>query len=362
MTQCTNLNIASVYGDWLTTTNNGQGLSQILEPLQDGLGNPSPIQISQIAVNFLRSGNFSFNLDGEELTATADELNDVVSGFFPGLDAITIPSGPTSDRPDSGEGGFRLNTDTNEPEMYIDGSWETITTGPYPTRIIDRDDLFNLFVGSTAGNENVTGINNSFYGYRCGPNSSVAASNSGYGASALEDLTSGTQNSAYGASALNSNLTGTSNCAFGVLSLAFATANFNSAFGAGSLQNQTGGSNNVAIGYNAGTEYAVYNDCTFVGNGADATESGITGSGAFGAGAVVDGDFVINIGLNCDVGINNPDPLWPLDILNVNNRCAIRLAESINIPPTPGTGGVIYVRSGHLFYLNSAGTSTQIAP
>jgi len=40
------------YGDQLTTTNGGMGLSNTLQPLQDGLGNSSSIQIAQGATQF----------------------------------------------------------------------------------------------------------------------------------------------------------------------------------------------------------------------------------------------------------------------------------------------------------------------
>lgn len=75
MTQLTNLSPAASYGDLLTTTNNGQGLTTTLQNLQDGLGNNSPVQIATNAINFNRSGGRSFQLDGIPLTVSATTLN-----------------------------------------------------------------------------------------------------------------------------------------------------------------------------------------------------------------------------------------------------------------------------------------------
>jgi hypothetical protein len=52
MTNLTNFLPENSYGDLLTTTNNGQGLGAILQPVQDGFGNNSPLQMSQNAVQF----------------------------------------------------------------------------------------------------------------------------------------------------------------------------------------------------------------------------------------------------------------------------------------------------------------------
>lgn len=76
MTILTNLTPAASYPDLLTTTNNGNGLTTTLEPVQDGLGNSSPMQIATNAVNFDRTGN-TFQLDGVALTATATNINEV---------------------------------------------------------------------------------------------------------------------------------------------------------------------------------------------------------------------------------------------------------------------------------------------
>ncbi len=75
MTSLTGSNPNSLYGDILTTTNNGQGLSTTLQNLQDAFGNNSPVQIASNAINFNRTGGRSFQLDGVPLTISATILN-----------------------------------------------------------------------------------------------------------------------------------------------------------------------------------------------------------------------------------------------------------------------------------------------
>lgn len=52
MTNLSNLLPENSYGDLLTATNGGQGLGATLQRVQDGLGNNSPLQMSQNAVQF----------------------------------------------------------------------------------------------------------------------------------------------------------------------------------------------------------------------------------------------------------------------------------------------------------------------
>lgn len=77
MTTLTNLQIAASYGDLLTTTNSGNGLSTTLQSLQDGLGNDSTVEIATNAINFSRSNGNQFQLDGIALTASATSINNI---------------------------------------------------------------------------------------------------------------------------------------------------------------------------------------------------------------------------------------------------------------------------------------------
>ena len=53
-------------------------------------------------------------------------VNDAV---FPGNAGITVPNGTTAQRPGSGNGTLRYNSDTGTFEGYANGVWGSITTG-----------------------------------------------------------------------------------------------------------------------------------------------------------------------------------------------------------------------------------------
>lgn len=125
MTQLTNLTYSAGYGDLLTTTNNGQGLTAVLANVQDGLGNNSPMQIATTSVNFNRAGN-TFQLDGVSLTATATAINQTcqTNPIFSGTGAAQMPSGTTLQRPGVPVAGdMRFNTTTTQMEYYNGTIW-----------------------------------------------------------------------------------------------------------------------------------------------------------------------------------------------------------------------------------------------
>lgn len=132
MTNLTGKVIYQDYGDLLTTTNQGQGLSVTLEPLQDGLGQSSPISISLNAVNFDRSGMNTFQLDTIALTASATDINSVAKGnpILPGTGGTLLPSGTTAQRYSPPVNGvIRYNNQLNEFEGYVNGSWQPFDAG-----------------------------------------------------------------------------------------------------------------------------------------------------------------------------------------------------------------------------------------
>ena len=165
MTNLTTLLPGASYGDLLTTTNNGQGLTNVLNPLQDGLGNNSPVTIATNAINFNRAGGNTFQLDGIALTATATALNTIGSPSYP--------------------------------------------------RLYENDVLSQLFIGNTAGNLAATGTNNVAVGFNTLNSVSTGSFNMGFGELTLHNLTTGTANIAYGASALGGVVTGSANTAIG---------------------------------------------------------------------------------------------------------------------------------------------------
>jgi hypothetical protein len=82
MTNLTTLLPEYSFPDVLTTTNNGQGLTDVLKNLQDGLGNNSTVTIATNAINFNRTGGNTFQLDGIPLTVSATILNSFAGGFI----------------------------------------------------------------------------------------------------------------------------------------------------------------------------------------------------------------------------------------------------------------------------------------
>jgi hypothetical protein len=83
MTSLINQLPESTFGDLLTTTNNGQGLPvSVPVPVQDGLGNNSPITMSQNTVNFNTTGGNNFQINGVNLTASASDLNETTSKYL----------------------------------------------------------------------------------------------------------------------------------------------------------------------------------------------------------------------------------------------------------------------------------------
>lgn len=121
MTNLVNQNPNVIYGDLLTTTNQGQGLDAVLRQVQDGKGDASTMLISTGGVNFLRGGAQGFQLDGIQLTATSTLINSLCNQnpAFISVSAVSIPSGTTAQRPNvPQEGDFRYNTDTQRFEGY----------------------------------------------------------------------------------------------------------------------------------------------------------------------------------------------------------------------------------------------------
>lgn len=92
MTNLTNLDPSASFGDLLTTTNGGNGLTVDLETLQDGFGNDSSILISKVATQFLNN--------------------------------LIIPFGSTAEQPDEPENGcIYFNTDSENLQIFYNNTW-----------------------------------------------------------------------------------------------------------------------------------------------------------------------------------------------------------------------------------------------
>lgn len=136
------------YGDLLTTTNSGHGLTTTLNLLQDGLGNNSTVTIATNAINFNRTGGNTFQLDSIPLLATSTNINSVCqpNPILPGNGSVQIPIGSTAQRTSPAvEGDMRYNTNLLSFEGYKNGAWTSFSTGGIES------------ISGTANQINVTG-------------------------------------------------------------------------------------------------------------------------------------------------------------------------------------------------------------
>ncbi len=417
MTSCTGKNIGTIYGDWLTTTNNGQGLSTTLKNLQDGLGNNSSIQIASNSINFNRNGGSTFLLDGEALTASAAALNAAGAGSCPPTATYILQTpngllGNAQALSALSSGILKSATGTGVVSIATEGT-DYYSPGN-PTTIIDTaGTLDNLFVGNNCGNFAVTGVNNAFYGIGVGPTFGDGSDNSIFGCFAAiniesassvcifgnnagEDITTASEICLFGYSCGSSITTGDLYlCSFGFESaINLTTAIKCSFFGYQSGSEVTDGDQNSFFGYSSGTKVTtgdsnsffgtiagfnvttssgtsafgagsaasqqLYTNCLFLGALSDASVNNLTNAVAIGVNSSIALSNSMNLGNGCKVGINNSSPVYTLDIATVGGISAIQLQDSAT-PSTPsGNNGVLYVSGGNLFFLNNSGVPVQL--
>jgi len=171
-------------------------------------------------------------------------------------------------------------------------------------------------------------------------------------------------NIAYGNGNLFSNTTGANNIAVGVGNLAGnTTGNNNVGLGTATLSSNTSGDSNVGIGYqalnanttgignvglgvNAGLTQTNNINCTFLGSLTNATAINLNSSTAIGVGTQVSASFVMNLGNDVNIGLNNPTPTMGLHLgpAGAHFTPAIRI-PGIATPGNPGVAGdaIIYV-------------------
>lgn len=123
---------ASDYGG-LLNVNAGSivGLTNVLQQVTDGYGSPTPLQLSTIALNIIRSG-YTFQLDGVAVTAQAVDINSMCqpNPVALGTGSFTSPVGTTAERPSVPVAGMeRFNTDTNAFEGYDGSNWVAFSAG-----------------------------------------------------------------------------------------------------------------------------------------------------------------------------------------------------------------------------------------
>lgn len=121
MTLLTGQYPAATYGDLITCTNGGMGLTNILQNIQDGLGNNSAIQLSTLVLNVTGT----LEIGGIPITSSVSNINSVTqtNPIFPG-NYVTIPSHTTSQRPAIPQiGVMGFNTTLGTMEYWNGATW-----------------------------------------------------------------------------------------------------------------------------------------------------------------------------------------------------------------------------------------------
>ena len=147
MSSLTGQTPASDYGG-LLNVNAGPivGLTNVLQQVTDGFGNPTPLQLSTIALNIIRSG-YTFQLDGVAVTSQAVDINSMSAPnpIALGEGSLTLPVGPTIARPlIPTEGMERFNTDLSAFEGFDGFNWVSFATGSTITEILGTPDRITV--------------------------------------------------------------------------------------------------------------------------------------------------------------------------------------------------------------------------
>lgn len=190
------------------------------------------------------------------------------------------------------------------------------------TRIIDNEAGFKdtLFVGLTAGNNTNTGIGNCAVGTDTMQSLTSGQFNVSLGDGSLESLTSGNQNTSLGVNTLNQAINAQNNVAIGFESLAQITnSSSNVGVGQATFAFMTAGNFNTACGFAAGTSFANFTDCTFLGSQANSDASGYINATAIGANAVVGASNSLVLGNNAKVGIGTSTPSETLEVASATS-------------------------------------------
>lgn len=146
---------------------------------------------------------------------------------------------------------------------------EIITSGDYSGL------TENTFVGTSAGNVTLTGVQNSSLGFGALTSVTTGRQNTAAGYFALNANQTGSFNTAVGSGALIGLVSGDRNVALGYDPLILlAAGSFNIGIGTGSLANFTGGNNNLAIGISALGTVVNQGNNVAIGNSAGAVTTG----------------------------------------------------------------------------------------
>jgi hypothetical protein len=273
----------------LMNTSSYNGLTNVLQQIQDGLGRPTPLFLSQIGIDISTTMGAGLSIDGIVLTSTATQINLVCvdASFASFTTALTLPAGTTAQRPITPTNGdLRYNSTSQSGELYAAGSWMTLNAGNPsgyypggPTYIQDTygDSTYNLSVGTPAQvmNSRVqctlfgdsvlqvdsNGSNLCAYGYQSLMLNSEGNNNSSYGHMSGKSITFGSNNSFFGKSSGQSLVAADNSSFFGSESGFLSQGDNNAIYGALAGRNNILGTRNSFFGSNASVNSATGSDC-----------------------------------------------------------------------------------------------------
>lgn len=277
----------------LLNTQSSNGLTSVLQAIQDGLGRNTPLSLSQIALDINTTMGSGFSIDGTLLTATASQINAVCQyASFAGFTAaLKLPAGTTSQRPSMPTNGdIRYNATTQSGELYAADAWMTLNAGNPsgyypggPTYIQDTyaDFTFNVCMGTPAQivtnrtecslfgdlvvQTDSSGSHLSAFGYQALMSDSSGPDNSAFGHMSGAATISGGGNSFFGKSAGESNISGDRNSFFGKQSGALSTGADNSFYGASCALILSSGDGNSFFGAFSGENSDNVSECSSYG-------------------------------------------------------------------------------------------------
>jgi hypothetical protein len=288
---------ASTFGGLLNTVSSN-GLTDILQVIQDGFGRNSPLSLSTNAINIntqMGGVGSGFFIDDVRLDYNAAEINLICDGDFSWLTgALSLPKGTTAQRPAPAvNGDIRYNTTIGGGEIYVEGVWVTINAGnpgAYypggPTYIADSYAAvtYNLSVGSPqhnlTGRTNCaafgdyslqalsTGSNATAIGFQSLMLLSTGNWNTAVGSMCLNTLTTGYGNTATGKSSQQNNIGGNNNSTYGFESGLGLTGDDNSIYGSGAFRNTGSGDKNSVFGSQSSFNSIGVSNCSSFGYGA----------------------------------------------------------------------------------------------
>src|SRR6266536_2613006 len=201
----------------------------------------------------------------------------------------------------------------------------------------------NVFIGSSAGLNTTTGINNTAGGHVALFKNTTGSKNTAVGYATLYNNTTGEYNTANGYEALNSNTfgdantangsytlysntTGNHNTANGYEALYYNTGSSNTASGQGALYSNTTGNYNTADGGSAGSFNNNSTFCTFIGFDADQIVStDFTNSTALGYASRITASNQVRIGNSSITSIGGYEPWTNLS----DNRFKKNIKENV---------------------------------